>query len=144
MIKNFLKALQLNESSKKYGILLASFMFIWSGINKIRLFERKVEILMKKTGFPKIISSLGMIGVIILEIIGFIILIDYFFNFNKVSKLFNNYLTSRELVQLVLLMILLFLIVVTPLYHPFDLKHPIPFLSNVTTFGLFLYVYCDF
>ena len=29
------------------------------------------------------------------------------------------------------------------IYHPPNLERPIPFLSNLTTFGLFLYVYSD-
>lgn len=144
-LSKMLQMLKISEGNKKYGILLASIMFIWSGINKIRFFEKKVNILSKKTGFPIALSSFGMFMVIILEIVGFAILIDYFFNLKKITKVFNNILNlnSKELIQLVLLMVLIFLIVVTPIYHPLDFKHPIPFLSNLTTFGLFFYIYCD-
>lgn len=142
-LKSILQQLKMGPSNKKYGILLASFMFFWSGVSKIRFFDKKVSILMKKTGFSNYVSSFGMILVILLEIIGFLILIDYFFKFNLLTSLFSPLLNKDEVVQLILLLVLLFLIVVTPLYHPFNLKHPIPFLSNVTTFGLFLYIYSD-
>ena len=52
-------------------------------------------------------------------------------------------LSQKQLVQLILILVLIFLIVVTLIYHPLDLKKPIPFLSNLTTFGLFLFVYSD-
>tara|TARA_A100001015_G_scaffold10904_1_gene13121 strand:+ start:898 stop:1341 length:444 start_codon:yes stop_codon:yes gene_type:complete len=142
-IKETLQKLKISSSNKKYGILLASIMFLWSGVSKIRFFEKKVSILMKKTGLSNVLSSFGMILVILLETIGFLILIDYFFKLNLLTTCFIPVLNKQEVAQIILLLILLFLIVVTYLYHPFNLKHPIPFLSNLTTFGLFLYVYSD-
>ena len=133
--------LRPSTQNKKIGILLASIMFIWSGINKIQNFDKKVSTLMKKTGLNTLICSTGMIGVIILEILGFIILNEYFFGINIISSLFTRYINKKTLVKVILLLLLLFLIVVTLIYHPYNSARPIPFLSNLTTFGLFLYVY---
>jgi len=147
-IDNILKKMELNEEYKKYGILLTSVMFIWSGTNKILHFDKKVLTLMDKINLNKNICILGMILVILLEIIGFMFLVEYFFNYNVLFNTFNKFniflkLSQKQLIQIILLSLLLFLIVVTVIYHPFSLKHPIPFLSNLTTFGLFMYVYSD-
>lgn len=133
---------------KSIGILFASFMFIWSGVNKINNFDKKVGTLMNKTELPKSISSFGMILVILLEIIGFIILLDYYFGANMILykekyRILNNEITRKEIINIILILLLLFLIVVTLIYHPFDYTRPIPFFSNVTTFGLFMYVLAD-
>ena len=49
-------------------------MFIWSGINKILNFDKKVKTLNKKIPFiPKFSCDIGMVMVIILEIIGSLI-----------------------------------------------------------------------
>ena len=143
-----LKNLELDNNMKKYGILLASIMFFWSGQNKIFNFEKKVETLIKKTNLSKNICNIGMILVILLEIIGFLFLLEYYFNMNILYKLFNKInifivLSQKQVVQIILLSLLIFLIVVTIIYHPPSLEHPIPFLSNLTTFGLLLYVYSD-
>ena len=143
-----LKNLELDDSMKKYGILLVSIMFLWSGQNKIFNFEKKVATLMKKTNLDNNICNIGMILVILLEIIGFLFLLEYYFGMDTLYKLFDKInifidLTQRQVIQIILLLLLLFLIVVTIIYHPFSLKHPIPFLSNLTTFGLFMYVYSD-
>ena len=139
-IPEFLKP---SSQNKKYGILLASIMFLWSGINKINNFNKKVTTLMNKTGLNKLLCSSGMIGVILLETVGFLILIEYFFGITIISNLFTRYIKKNNLVKIILLALLLFLIVVTLIYHPFSLSHPIPFFSNLTTFGLFFYVYND-
>ena len=89
-----------------------------------------------------------MVLVILLEIIGFLFLIEYYFNKSYLYNLFDKLnifikISQKQLIQIILLLLLLFLIVVTIIYHPPNMKHPIPFLSNLTTFGLFLYVYSD-
>ena len=147
-IDSFLKNLELNHNFKKYSILLASIMFIWSGFNKIQNFDKKILTLQKKTNLSENLCIFGMILVILLEIIGFLILIDYFFKLDIFYKYFNKLnifisLTYKQIIQIILLLILLFLIVVTLIYHPLDTSKPIPFLSNLTTFGLFLYIYSD-
>jgi len=147
-IDSALKRLQLDASYKRYGILLASIMFIWSGMKKILMFGKKVEVLSKKSGLSILPCQIGMILVILLELLGFMFLIEYYFGESLLYEALikNNKLvkiSQKQLVQVILLLLLLFLVVVTQLYHPLDLSKPIPFLSNVTTFGLFLFVYCD-
>ena len=41
--------IQPSPANKKYAILIASVMFLWSGTNKILNFDKKVSTLMKKT-----------------------------------------------------------------------------------------------
>lgn len=147
-IDGALENLKVNESAKKYGILLASIMFLWSGMKKILLFDKKVIVLSNKTNLSKIMCQIGMILVILLEIFGFIFILEYYFKESMLYDVFNKLnifvkLSQKQLVQVILLLVLIFLIVVTLIYHPFELSKPIPFLSNLTTFGLFLYVYCD-
>lgn len=115
--------------SQQLSVILFFVMFIYSGINKIFNFSKKVGVLSTKTGLPLIVSQLGMLCVIILELIGSSIIILYFFKCKYVD--FN-------LVKIINNLFLLFLIVVTFLYHP-PWQTPIPFLSNLTTFaGLLL------
>ena len=145
-IKDGLQKLKPTKEFKKYGILFASIMFIWSGINKVQNYSSKVHTLQNKTNWPHWFSSSGMVLVILLEILGFIILLDYFYESNFILKdveIHGTVFTKKDIIQIILLSLLAFLIVVTAIYHPFDTKHPIPFLSNLATFGLFLYVYAD-
>ena len=98
-------------------------MFIYSGFSKIKNFQKKVSTLQSKTHLPHIINVLGMFGVMALEVFGSLIMIAHFYN----PKLLPN-----DLTKLVNILFILFLIVVTILYHPpWDKK--IPFLSNLTT-----------
>lgn len=150
MIKEGLNAFSITDHKKfkGYGVLLASLMFIWSGINKILFYDKKVVNLSNRTMFPEWLSSFGMMNVILLETIGFFILVDYFCNLNIILiqeeyVIGNEKISKKDIVKLILLLLLLFLIVVTIIYHPPNLNKPIPFLSNLTTFGLFLYVYSD-
>ena len=125
MVKNII----LNLS-----IILFFIMFIYSGIDKILSFDKQVDKLEQKTKLPTVINQLGMIGVIILEIIGSLLIIDYF--------LFGN--TPKLLAKYVLYIFLLFMIVVTIMYHPptsFKMRKITPFLSNITTFAGFLLIY---
>lgn len=147
-IDSILKSMEINASYKNHGILLASLMFIWSGINKIFNFNKKVKTLSKKTKLNNTLSSIGMVLVILLELVGFVFLIEYFYQKQTVYNVFSQInrlvvLSQKQLIQIILLLTLIFLVVVTLIYHPFDHKKPIPFLSNLTTFGLFLYVYAD-
>ena len=108
-------------------------MFIYSGINKIFKFKNKVKVLEKKTKLPNIINVMGMISVILLEIIGSMIIILYFI---------NNKIINKNITKFINFIFLIFLFVVTLLYHP-PTDKIIPFLSNVTTFGGLLYIYSD-
>ena len=113
------------------AVVLFFIMFIYSGINKILNFGDKVAMLGKKTGLPRIINVLGMVGVIGLELIGSLLLILYFMEIKFVTA---------NLAKFVAFMYLLFLVVVTMLYHP-PWDKLIPFLSNVTTFAGLLLIY---
>ena len=112
-------------------IVLFFIMFIYSGFSKIKNFQKKVSILQSKTHLPHIINVLGMFGVMALEVFGSLIMIAHFF---------NPRLLPFNLTKLVNVLFILFLIVVTMLYHPpWDKK--IPFLSNLTTLAGLLIIY---
>ena len=112
--------------------ILIFIMFIYSGVDKIINFNSKVQTLDTKLDrkFPLWLVNLSMLLVILLEIVGSIIIIlrVLYLQNPEVSKIllpFSN---------IVLILFLLFLIIVTALYHPPN-KGLIPFLSNCTTFG---------
>ena len=119
---------------KQISILLFYVMFLYSGVNKIFTFPKKVRILQKKTNLPFFINVIGMIGVILLEILGSLLIITYSLNLAKVPKI---------IIKLIYILYLMFLVVVTLLYHPPTNKKIIPFLSNLTTFSGLLYLYQD-
>ena len=123
---------------KKIAIVLFFIMFIYSGIDKILNFSKKVNGLSNKLSFlPKYINKIGMCLVILLEIIGSSLIILYIF-FKKKLKLTN------KIRKLIYILFLLFLIVVTILYHPPEKKKMIPFLSNLSHFAAILYLFNDF
>ena len=119
----------------KVAVLLFFVMFVYSGIMKVMGFAKKTKGLSKKTGFPYPINELGMLGVILLEVVGSLIIVFYFWG----QDIFGIRL-EKKYMQYLLQIYLLFLIVVTFLYHPptEQLTH---FLSNVTTFGGLLLIY---
>ena len=122
------------KSIVKLSIILFFIMFIYSGIDKIISFDKQVDKLEKKTKLPRLINQIGIICVIILEIIGSIIIIEYFIS--------NN--TPKYIVKYLLYIYLLFMVVVTIMYHPptsFKMRKITPFLSNITTFAGFLLIY---
>ena len=121
---------------KNIGMILFSLMFLWSGINKIKNFDKKINTLFKKTNWNLDFCKIAMILVILLEVVGILLLIDYnSFNFANLNK---------KIIKLILLALLAFIVIVTPIYHPPDVNKLIPFLSNVSLFGLLLYVYADY
>ena len=120
-------------SGKQLSVCLFFIMFLYSGVMKVLHFDKKVDVLGKKTLLPKNLNILGMIGVILLEVIGTIILIF--------DTLYENSI-PEQIINFIYILYLLFLVVVTFLYHPPN-NHMIPFLSNVTTFGGLLYIYFD-
>lgn len=117
-------------SIPKIAVILYFIMYVYSGIMKIVKYNQKVETLTKKTGLPYPINDLGMIGVILLEIFGSLIVVYHFWG-GKINK---------KIVEYVLYSFMLFIIVVTPLYHPLT-KKIIPFLANITTFSGLLLIY---
>ena len=93
-------------------------------------FKTKTEVLVSKTNLPFPLNDLGMIGVILLEIIGSLLIIYYFW-FGGINK---------ELIRNICMVFIVFLVVVTYLYHP-PWDKLIPFLSNITTIGGMLLIY---
>tara|TARA_B100000902_G_scaffold399435_1_gene470277 strand:+ start:692 stop:1057 length:366 start_codon:yes stop_codon:yes gene_type:complete len=116
--------------------------FLYSGMNKISKFEKKVSTLEKKTNynFPTWLCEMGMVGVIILEIIGSLILIYTVCCLNNKS----NKKLLKNLSIFVIILFVLFIIVATIIYHPPGEDKMIPFMSNVSTiggFGFLLYIF---
>jgi hypothetical protein len=120
----------------KVAVLLFFVMFVYSGVMKISGFTKKTKGLSKKTGLPYPINELGMLGVILLEVLGSLIIISYFWS----QKDIFGIRLEKEYMKYLLQIYFLFLIVVTFLYHP-PTDKLIPFLSNVTTFGGLLLIY---
>ena len=112
-----------------YYVTMFFVMFIYSGFSKMNNFHKKVDTLQSKTRLPHFINVLGMLGVMLLEVVGSVAMIVHFF---------KNKALPVSLIKLISKLFILFLIVVTWLYHPpWDKK--IPFLSNLTTLsGLFI------
>ena len=117
---------------KLISIFLFFIMFIYSGMNKIFTFNKKVKVLQNNINLPHAICSFGMILVILLEIIGPLII---YYNSINPKKL-------KQITNITYICFLLFLVVVTIIYHP-PTDKIIPFLSNVTTFAGLLYLYSD-
>lgn len=112
--------------------ILFFIMFIYSGYDKIIHFNDKIKSLDSKISkyikLPEILLKFGMILVIILEIIGPIIILSRMIlgkNSPNILKILSN---------ITFVCYILFLIVVTLIYHPPNDKI-IPFLSNCTTLG---------
>lgn len=124
------------------GITLVVFsvvffaMFVYSGFDKIFSFNKKVDGLSKKLNLPLPILNLGMFLVILLEIFAPIIITTRIF-MGKSSPKFLSLLSD-----IMFWLLILFLIVVTILYHPPDSKKMIPFLSNCSTLSgiVFLFI----
>ena len=115
---------------QKIAIILFFIMFVYSGFMKIMNFSKKTSLLSTKTNLPFPINELGMIGVILLEIVGSLFIVYYF--------LYGG--LDKEMVQKICQSFIVFLIVVTYMYHP-PWDKMIPFLSNVTTTGGLLLIY---
>jgi hypothetical protein len=106
-------------------------MFVYSGYDKIVYFNSKITSLnnkLSKYNLPNSILKFGMILVILLETLGPIIILLRMIlgkNSPNILKIFSN---------VTFVCYILFLIVVTLIYHPPNDKI-IPFLSNCTTLG---------
>jgi len=113
-------------------------MFIWSGFNKIFNFDKKVKTLNKKLSFlPKFCCDFGMVMVIVLEIIGSLILLYSAIFYKNRSPLLQT------ITNITLILFILFLLVVTFIYHPPG-KKMIPFMSNMCDVGAFILLLCLF
>tara|TARA_B100000575_G_C23071564_1_gene617233 strand:- start:943 stop:1317 length:375 start_codon:yes stop_codon:yes gene_type:complete len=115
---------------QKIAIILFFIMFVYSGFMKIVNFSKKTSVLSTKTNLPFPINELGMIGVILLEIVGSLLIVYYLF-YGGLDK---------KMIQRICQAYIIFLIVVTYMYHP-PWDKAIPFLSNVTTTGGLLLIY---
>ena len=114
------------------AVVLFFVMFVYSGINKIQNFDKKVDTLEKKIRVSDNLAKLGMALVILLEIVGSFYLVLYFtYLMDKKNEVYKKAAITT------LVLFLLFMVVVTLLYHP-PTQQKIPFLSNVTTFAGFL------
>ena len=122
------------KNLKNISLALVLIMFIYSGFTKIFNFTKKVNILQKKTSLPYSLNVIGMILVIILEIVGSVLLLVDSFN--------KNTYVSKDIINMIYIQFMVFLVVVTMLYHPPGTSM-IPFLSNLTTLGAFAYIYSD-
>lgn len=118
------------EYSTRLSVLIFLVMFIYSAITKIVGYNDKVSKLTSKTNLPLILNKLGMLGVIGLEMFGSLAIILHFY---------NSQIVSYHLAKITINLFLLFLIVVTLMYHP-PWKKKIPFLSNLSTFAGFLFL----
>jgi uncharacterized membrane protein YphA (DoxX/SURF4 family) len=108
---------------------------VYSGFDKILSFDKKVCGLKKKINLPIPILNLAMFLVILLEIFAPLIIIRRLYC-GKSSSRFLKYISN-----MMFKLLLLFLLVVTFLYHP-PTDKMIPFLSNCTTFSgvIFLFI----
>ena len=122
------------KNIKNISLALVLIMFIYSGFTKIFNFTKKVNTLQKKTSLPYSLNVIGMILVIILEIVGSVLLLVDGFN--------KNTYVSKDIINMIYIQFMVFLVVVTMLYHPPGTSM-IPFLSNLTTLGAFAYIYSD-
>ena len=111
-------------------------MFIYSGIDKIINYKKKVQSLKEKINVSDILLNIGMICVILLEIFAPLIIITRLFIGEKSPR------TLKLLSNVMFGLLILFMIVVTLIYHPPSKSKLIPFLSNCTTFAgiIFLYI----
>ena len=104
-------------------------MFFYSGVDKIINFNDKVDTLYKKLDSKIGLSLLkfAMICIILLEIIGPIIILL------RIILAKKSHVIVNILSNIMFVLLILFILIVTLLYHPFSFNKPIPFLSNCTT-----------
>jgi len=110
-----------------FGILFLLTMFVLSGINKVLNFNGTVDSLtLKSPNWP--LKKLSIVIVILIEIICPIIIM---------YSMFNPQL--QTLSNLSLLSLILFVVIVTCIYHPLNLNKKymqnIPFFSNLSLLG---------
>ena len=116
--------------------LVFFIMFIYSGIDKIINYKKKVQSLKEKINVSDILLNTGMICVILLEVFAPLIIITRLFIGEKSPK------TLKLLSNVMFGLLILFMIAVTLIYHPPSANKLIPFLSNCTTFAgiIFLFI----
>lgn len=116
------------------SVILFFVMFIYSGVNKIMNFDKKSTTLMKKINCSEAVAKIGIVCVILLEILASLYLIFYtIFRKPDQKGFFYNFAIAM------IIAFLIFMVVVTIIYHPPG-KKIIPFMSNLTTFAGFLLI----
>lgn len=131
-----LKSFDIKRFTIIFFTIVFFIMFVYSGIDKIKYFNDKVNTLNTKLNsiFPLKFLNFVMGCVIALEIIGpVIILLRIILGKNSpdILNIFSN---------IIFVLFIVFLLVVTPIYHPFSLQKPIPFLSNCTTLASIVFL----
>ena len=113
-----------------------TLLFFISGFHKIKDFMKTVKGFMNKTSIPLSLAKIIISGVILLEIVAPLIISIYSYNSNP--KLYTY-------TKLSLLVLILFTILVTLLYHfpPFG-ENYYSFMSNLSTLGGLLLLYQHF
>lgn len=128
------------------SLLLFFCMFVYSGINKIIRFDKKSSMLNKKLSGLKQRSSISDIGislVVVLEIFVSLFIVAYLIYRSFISESEKQKMRHKFILISILAMLgvySLFMVVVTLLYHMPSKKAMIPFLSNMTTLGGFLFL----
>ncbi len=128
-----------------FAIMLNMLQFLYSGLNKVMAFDKKVTTLEKKTNyvFPTWICEMGMVGVIILEILGSLLLI-YSVCCLRTNPSSNKSKFLKSISIFTIILFIIFIIVATAIYHPPGPNKMIPFMSNLSTiggFGFLLYIF---
>tara|TARA_Y100000816_G_scaffold291852_1_gene284653 strand:- start:5145 stop:5546 length:402 start_codon:yes stop_codon:yes gene_type:complete len=118
---------------KNISLLIFFSYFLLSGYNKINNFHRISKGFMNKINTTSIISQFLIFLAILLEIVGSLIIIS------------NNLIVEfpELIMHFTYLTYLLFLILVTLIYHPYK-KEPYKFLANTSLFGAILFFYIDY
>ena len=118
---------------KNISLLIFFIYFIISGYNKTNNFKNVSNSLMKKLNVPILLSQILLFLAILLEVFGSLIIVlnNLFFSFPEILMHFT-YLTY-----------LLFLLLVTFIYHPYK-KDPYKFLANTSLFAAILFFYIDY
>ena len=118
---------------KNISLLIFFIYFIISGYNKTNNFKNVSKSLMNKLNVPILLSQILLFLAILLEVFGSLIIVlnNLFFSFPEILMHFTY------------LAYLVFLILVTLIYHPYK-KDPYKFLANTSLFGGLLFFYIDY
>ena len=128
-------------SSAALPVSLYQLMFVYSGVNKLHHFDKKVDVLAQKVrdrtslSPPREVAQAGMVGAIVLEVVGSLFLV-------YVALARPKGEVWRRCTAGVVLAFVVFVVLATLLYHFPDGKgRLIPALSNLTTATGFLFMW---
>ena len=117
------------------GLLLFFSQFVYSGIDKVRFFPKKVKTLRAKTGLGAALARAGIAGAVVLEILGSLLVLACFAQKARGGCALPGAL--ELLGRAALGGFLVFVVAATAIYHPPGRKM-IPFMSNVSVLGAFV------